>query len=365
MQFVKTEDLKQGMRLARPIYNKQGVLLFERDSRLTRQGLSSVKNFGLLGLYVLEPAEPLPPMSEDDLEFERFQTMTAFLLQDELERIMTTGKQAKTQMIASMITKKYGHLDKKIHFYQNLRSREDYVCKHGLNVAILCTMMTHTLNVKLEEQLETIIAAMVHDIGKISLPPEFSDGQELDELQQEKLLVAEKEALEIIEKAYMDGTAIRRICAQSQKMQMELQGGEKLNSKAVTGAKILAVADAFDTLTAMKLGNEPTSEIKAIRYILDHPEVFDPEVVDALIRSIHILYPGVSVELNTGEKAMVLHENPDNLLKPCLLCFDDNMVIDLENPAYDDLEIIDVMKTLDNRYILRTDMIQGEEKEDV
>ena len=45
MLFVKTEDLKQGMRLARPIYNKNGVLLFERDSRLTKQGIDSVKNF--------------------------------------------------------------------------------------------------------------------------------------------------------------------------------------------------------------------------------------------------------------------------------------------------------------------------------
>ena len=32
MQFVKTADLKPGMRLAKPIYNKMGVLLYERDT---------------------------------------------------------------------------------------------------------------------------------------------------------------------------------------------------------------------------------------------------------------------------------------------------------------------------------------------
>ena len=31
MRFVKTDDLKPGMRLARPIYNKNGVLLYERN----------------------------------------------------------------------------------------------------------------------------------------------------------------------------------------------------------------------------------------------------------------------------------------------------------------------------------------------
>ena len=64
MKFVEAAELKNGMRLARPIYNKKGVLLFERDSRLTQQTIESVRNFGLLGVYILEPAEPLPPMSE-------------------------------------------------------------------------------------------------------------------------------------------------------------------------------------------------------------------------------------------------------------------------------------------------------------
>ena len=69
MLFVKTEELKQGMRLAKPIYSKTGVLLYGRDTKLTEQGIASIKNFDLIGIYILEPAEPLPPMSDDDVEF--------------------------------------------------------------------------------------------------------------------------------------------------------------------------------------------------------------------------------------------------------------------------------------------------------
>ena len=68
MIYVKTEDLKIGMRLARPIYNKRGVLLYGRDDRLTKQGIESVNNFGLIGLYILEPAEPVPPMTDEEIE---------------------------------------------------------------------------------------------------------------------------------------------------------------------------------------------------------------------------------------------------------------------------------------------------------
>ena len=44
MKFVRTEDLKAGMRLAKPIYNKNGVLLYERNSALTAPGIVSIRN---------------------------------------------------------------------------------------------------------------------------------------------------------------------------------------------------------------------------------------------------------------------------------------------------------------------------------
>ena len=85
MIFVKADELKKGMRLAKPIYNKNGVMLYERDSRLTEQGIVSIQNFGLIGIYVLEPAEPVPPMSAEDIEFERYQTMAVVAIKEILD----------------------------------------------------------------------------------------------------------------------------------------------------------------------------------------------------------------------------------------------------------------------------------------
>ena len=170
MIFVKKDDLKTGMRLARPIYNKNGVLLYERNSKLTAQGINSIKNFGLIGIFILEPAEPVPPMTRDDIEFERFQTICVFSIQEELDRIIQTWKYHKIQTITSSVIKSYGHLDRKINFVQNLRSKEDYIYKHSLNVAMLCAMIAHTMKVTVSDQLETVTAAIVHDIGKLSAP---------------------------------------------------------------------------------------------------------------------------------------------------------------------------------------------------
>ena len=123
MKFIEMEHLKPGMRLARPIYNKKGVLLVERGTGLTQQNIDNVKYFGLLGVYVLEPAEPLPPMSDEDKEYERFQISTGFVINEELGKIISGKKQIGIYQVASAIQKNFGHMDKKLNFYQNPASK--------------------------------------------------------------------------------------------------------------------------------------------------------------------------------------------------------------------------------------------------
>lgn len=356
MLFVKASKLKKGMRLARPIYNKDGVLLYERNSKLTAQGIQSIKAFGLIGLFILEPAEPVPPMTQEDILFERFQTMTVFALREELTKLKDEKKRGpKLQVIVNNILRRYGHLDKKINFIQNLRSKEDYVYKHALNVGILSAMMSHVLNMNAEEQADTVMAALVHDVGKISVPKAIASKDEPNEAEMDVIDMYEVAGYELIGKVFSSETSIKRICVQMHKAMEDYRNNE-LNPKMKLplGAKVLLVAETYDTMTAMRLNQSPDSEVTTIRYLLNNSELFDPEVVDALIQSINILVPGVSVELNNGDKAIVIRNNEEDILRPMLLGFRDNNIMDLEEKQYRDLEIADIMKTMDNRYIIDT-----------
>lgn len=359
MLFIKSMDLKVGMRLARPIYNKTGVLLYERNSKLTNQGIASIKNFGLIGIFILEPAEPVPPMTQLDIEFERFQAINVFAIQEEMQRIIQTKKTAKMQVIAANIIRAYGHLDKKINFIQNLRSKEDYVYKHTLNVTILCALITHVLNVKIEDQLDTVVSAIVHDVGKLLIPKSTSEIATSTDQDKEIKRRCELAGFDLIEQISSSNLNIKRICVQSEKALYNLEKGKAQDSKLVIGAKILMVAETYDTMTAMKYEKDPSSEVTAIRYLLEHPDVFDVEIVNALIKSIHILSPGTCIELNTGEKGLVIADNPENILKPVVLCFGDNHIIDLSNDwIYGDMHIKDIMKTMDNRHIMDTSILR-------
>ncbi|MDE6388678.1 MAG: HD domain-containing protein [Lachnospiraceae bacterium] len=360
MLFVKRDELKKGMRLARPIYNKDGVLLYERNSKLTVQGIESIKNFGLIGIFILEPAEPVPPMTQADIDFERFQTMYVFSIQEELDKILQTRRFYKMPTIAANIVKSYGHIDKKINFVQNLRSKEDYLYKHSLNVAILCAMVTHKMNMRLDEQADTVQAAIVHDIGKLTVPKNIKDKDILTEEEQEAVRMAQIQGHNLIDIVFSSSPNVKRICVQAQRALESLESGEDISSKkTVRGAKVLAVAEVFDTMTAMQVEKAPDSEVAAIKHLLENPEVYDSDVVKALIRSINILAPGVSVELNTGEKALVLNANEQNILEPMLLMFGDNSIVDLsDREMFGDLEIKDIMKTMDNRHVMDINLLK-------
>lgn len=369
MIFVKRDDLKTGMRLARPIYNKNGVLLYERNSKLTTQSINSIKNFGLIGIFVLEPAEPVPPMTRDDIEFERFQTMCVFSIREELDNILLKSRTAKIQVLTSNIIRYYGHLDRKVTFMQNLRSKEDYIYKHSLNVAILCALITHTMKLTVSEQLDTVTAAIVHDIGKLSAPKEIMLQDEWNDAEKERIKAAEIAGFGLIEHVFAATPNIKRICVQTQN-NLDCLAADKENdmSKMVIGAKVLSVAETFDTMTAVQIDAvEASSEVAALKFLQNKSKYFDEKVVTALCRSINILFPGVSVELNTGDKGLVLVENPVNILKPLILTFGDNRLIDLSHHAYEGhLEIKDVMKTMDNRYVMNMDLLkrQGIEVEE-
>ncbi|MBD5095524.1 MAG: HD domain-containing protein [Lachnospiraceae bacterium] len=349
MLFIKAEDLKYGMRLAKPIYNKTGVLLYERNTGLTMQGIESVKNFGLLGLYILEPAEPVPPMTEEDLDFERFQTMAVFSIREELESLIAGREPRNLKRLSHAIITNYGRLDHKISFTQNLRSTTDYVYKHVINTAILSALISSHAGIGPNEQEELVLAALVHDTGKLLLPSRVRD--KYDDYDANDMVMVRKfqaDGLGLIRPELGLSSGVKRIVAQMHRMEYGSDDGDE--GKIFKSTKILKVANLFDTMTCMKLNSESISEIAAIKHLLKNQKEYGEEIVGALIKSINILTPGVCIELTNKEKGLVITENTDNILRPMVLGFTTNKIYDLSNNSvYKKYQIVDIMKTMDNR----------------
>lgn len=363
MQFVKTEDLKPGMRLAKPIYNRLGVLLYERNTKLTMQGIQSIHKFSLIGIYILEPAEPAPPLTEEELQFEKFQTVYMFRLRDELGKIINGTSPDNLSSLAKNIIKKFGNLDQKITFSQNIRSSGDFVYKHNLNAAILCAILSHKLGFAYEEQTALVEAALLYDMGYLYLDTDkLTHIDQVDSEDYKALCSAREKSYHLLrpqENDYLLPKMTLNIIAE-----MILPYNHKDHPKVTTrkwslATHILRVADRFDHLTSMGYGFEPQSEVAAVKYLMQYPEFYHPRVVSALTDSVHILPQGACVDLSTGDKAMILESNEEHFLQPLVLKFSDNQIYDLSDPEVSkELQIQDIMKTMDNRISVDEDTLK-------
>lgn len=354
MLFVKADELKTRMRLAKPIYNKNGVMLYERNSRLTSQGIVSIQNFGLIGVYILEPAEPVPPMTEDDIEFERFQAMSIFSIKEILDMVAAQKEPEKLYPFANSVIKNYGGLHHKINFVQNLRSAEDYAYKHALNTSILCALISKKLNLDFKRQLDVVVAGILHDIGSLLVPTQLRKKakSELSEEEQTQINTYRYAGYQILNKDYGLDPSVKRIATIVCKELYSIDEEESVNI-SIEEVEILKVAAVYDDMTAMKYGEEPLSEIKALRYLLDEKNGFDQRVVQGLIDSINILQPGVCVELTNGDRGLVIAEGPMNILQPFILSFKDNQVLNLgDKSVSDNISIKDIQRTMDNRHVV-------------
>ena len=354
MQFVKTADLKPGMRLAKPIYNKMGVLLYERDTNLTVQGINSIENFGLIGIFILEPAEPVPPLSKEDLEFEQFQTIYMFKIKENLDRLQANQPPVSLLELVKDIQSHYGLLDHKLNFAQTLRSSADFVYKHAISVAILSALIANQMHVPEQEQAALITASLLYDFGYLYVPQSVLDkgdnltGKDKEFIQlnlergyetlrpQYQTFDLPEPSLEIIQQAIFCNSTTLKVKEPASNIKLL--------------ADILKVADKFDRLTAMNINKPPISEVAAMTHLRSQRDIYNSLVLAALAQCIHILPTGACVDLSDGEKALVLEENPANFSHPMILRFSNNLIYDLSDPAINkNLKIVDIMKTMDNR----------------
>lgn len=353
MLFIESQDIKPGMRLAKPVFNRNGVLLFDRNTKLTIQNIVNLNNFGLIGIFILEPAEPLPPISKEELEFEQLQTFYMFRLRDNLVNISKGKMPTDLAALAKDVVQHFGTLDHKVHFTQNIRSNTDFVYKHSVGVSIIAAMIGHAMGLRESTMLSVVTAAFLYDFGYLYVPAEImKKGEDITDLESSTISKYREKAFALLHadtNPYSlppDSLAMVTQMIRAGKS----EDGSIDRSKWLTGTNILTVADKFDRMTAMSLSRKPNSEITAIRYLIDHPESYSENVVSALANCVHIMPVGCCVDLTNGDKGLVLEENLKDFNHPVVLSFSKNEIFDLSDPKVRSrIQIADVMHTMDNR----------------
>lgn len=354
MKFIRSAELRPGLRIAKPIYNKDGVLLYERNSKLTIPAINSIRNFDLIGIYILEPAEPAPPFTQQDIEFEQAQTVYLFKLKDIFDKIYKRQPLEKLDPLVCDMISRYGYLSSRVNFNQNLRSAHDFMYKHAISVAILTTMIAHHIDVSEEDYKALITAALLYGFGYRFLSRNVMDKDEVfTEFDKKSKQAALEKGVSYLNLSTDPIPYLPKALRIMEHLIFSANPDKKpqpTSEDVILLSEVLKVSIQFDFLTGMLMGYKPQSEIMAMKHLLANKLEYNETIVTILAQCIHIVPTGASVDLSTGDKAVVLIENQRDYMKPVILRLKDNQVYDLNDPyIHKRFQIIDLMKTMDNR----------------
>jgi len=168
---------------------------------------------------------------------------------------------------------------------QALEAKDPYAKKHSENVMNYSMAIGRTMNVG-ARQLEVIRrAAMIHDIGRIGIPdailfkPNRLTPHEHNIIEQHPLI-----AVRILDKMSFLEQEISIIKAHHEKWNGQGYPDGIQGTSIPLGARILAVADAFDALTSNRSYHRSRTSAEAVRILVDSAGYdFDPDVVTAMV----------------------------------------------------------------------------------
>ncbi len=167
---------------------------------------------------------------------------------------------------------------------QALEAKDSYAKKHSENVMYYSLGIAKTMKIA-PEQIETIgRAAMIHDIGKIGIPdailskPGKLTPRERTVVEQHPLI-----AVRILENMTFLEREIAMVRHHHEKWNGQGYPHGLSKTSIPLGARIMAVADAFDGLTSDRSYHNSRSLAEAMEILVDSSEYdFDPEVVKAM-----------------------------------------------------------------------------------
>jgi len=204
-----------------------------------------------------------------------------------------------------------------------LRDKHTYNWRHMINCAIFITVFAKYLGYKEKTVQELAMGALLHDLGQAKLPQGiFSKSDKASELEMQAIKKHVAQSLGLV-KAEKGITPLMLDMIVNHHERLDGNGyprgikGDKLSRPA----RMMAIVDVYDAMTADRphqLGDEP---INALRYLLANKQMFDSELVQRFIKCLGVHPVGTIVKLTNERLALVMEGNHQNPIKPKVKVF--------------------------------------------
>ncbi|HHU52283.1 MAG TPA: HD domain-containing protein [Firmicutes bacterium] len=328
MRTIKTTNLVPGMVLGQDVlFPRTGATLVSAGTKLTFDLIRRIESFGIREVIIMQSGKTQQEAKEEELlpvftEYHDRVITTA-------NEIFTNSEQQPVQarVVKNLVSELLEQVELDSDLMLNLthlKSYDDYLFSHCVNVSILSILIGEALGYPKEELNLIGTAALVHDLGMMKVPNKIwkkngvLDAEEVNLIKNHPLYGVEmlkdfpEEILSIVKEHHekYDGSGYP-------------QGlkGEEIAFKA----RIVGLADVYDACISNRPYRPRLTPQQALQIIFQDKEKYDPHILKAFI-SVMAIYPiGSLVKLNTGEIAKVIRVNKNQPFRPVIkVLFDRN-----------------------------------------
>lgn len=357
MKRVRTADLLPGMRTAEDVYSYNNQMILPKDTVLTDKMITRLEFYSILAIKVQDESD-VHDEEEDETEqasntsyservrasrqfkhFEKNFLETADTFKKNIHQIVEQNSPIDTDALFSNVI---GLIENDMNsvsvfdMLHNMRQYDDFTYMHSMNVALICNIFGKWLGMSDEDIKTLTLCGLLHDIGKLMIPENII--RKPDRLSPAEYNIIKTHTLQgyNILMEYNISDAIK----ESALMHHERCDGSGYplgigENRINPYAKIVAIADVYDAMTAARVYRGPLCPFKVISiFESEGLQKYDGHYILTFLEHIATTYMNNRVRLSNGKEGDVVFMNKNILSKPMIKCGKEFIDLSKETDIY-------------------------------
>ncbi|TCL61870.1 HD domain-containing protein [Hydrogenispora ethanolica] len=295
MKKVRTEELQDGMKLAKTIYSIDGKVLVRQKAELSQSLIQKLKSLGLPAAFIEEPTAANQAKVADLISEALRVDLVSSLSQ--LDSEIRSGRAAtitpNKQRLFALVDEVLANRSQQMGM-TDIRFHGDYIYGHSVHVCAIAVKIGALLGYSQAKLADLALGALFHDIGMTQIPLNLlNKTSELTPQERQLIRVHPEHGYAMLRKSAHFSAVATHVAYQHHERYDGTGYPRGLAGDAIHEfARIVAVADVYDALTTEKVYRPAKSATEAFDYIYSRSESdFDPQIVARFAKVIQGAQP--------------------------------------------------------------------------